>query len=132
MEWKDEYAIGISELDNQHKTLIEFLTDFELAFEGKAHWNTVHPLVVRARAFVRFHFAVEESLMQIVNYPGLIAHRAEHQYVLQRFADMEERVLRKEMKDELLPKMTAWLFHHIIDSDRPFAQYAIEKCVQPA
>jgi hemerythrin len=132
MEWKDEYAIGIPELDNQHKTLIEILTDFELAFEGKAHWNTVHPLVVRARGFMRFHFAVEESLMQIVNYPGFIAHRAEHEYVLQRFADLEQRVLRKEMKDELLPKMTSWLFHHIIDSDRPLARYAIDKCFQLA
>ena len=43
MKWKDEYAIGIPELDNQHKTLIEFLTDFEQACEGKAHRNTVHP-----------------------------------------------------------------------------------------
>ena len=132
MQWKDEYAIGIPELDNQHKTLIEFLTEFELAFAGRAHWNTVHPLIVRARGFIRFHFAVEESLMQIVNYPGFIAHRAEHQYVLQRFADLEQRILRKNMKDELLPRITAWLFDHIIDSDRPFAQYAFDKGIQPA
>jgi len=132
MQWKDEYAIGIPELDNQHKTLIEILTDFELAFAGRAHWNTVHPLVVRARAFVRFHFAVEESLMQIVNYPSFIAHRAEHQYVLQRFAELEQRVLRKDMKHEVLPRITVWLFDHIIDSDRPFARYALDRGIQPA
>ncbi|HEY5292574.1 MAG TPA: bacteriohemerythrin [Burkholderiales bacterium] len=127
MKWKDEYAIGIPELDNQHKTLIEFLTDFEQAFEGKAHWNTVHPLIVRARGFVRFHFAVEESVMQIVNFPGFLAHRAEHQSVLQQFEALEHRVLRKEMKQEVLPKITSWLFQHIIESDKPFAQYAIDR-----
>ena len=125
MQWKDEYAVGIPELDNQHKTLIEYLTDFELAFEGQSHWNTVHPLIVRARGFVRFHFAVEESLMQIVNFPGFFAHRAEHQYVLQQFEAFEQRVLRKEMREEVLPQITSWLFHHIIDSDKPFAQYAL-------
>lgn len=125
MQWKDEYAIGIPELDNQHKTLIEYLTDFELAFAGRAHWNSVHPLIVRARGFARFHFAVEESLMQIVDYPGFFAHRAEHQYVLQQFEALEHRVLRKEMKDDVLPQITAWLFQHIIDSDKPFAHYAL-------
>ena len=128
MEWKDEYAIGIPELDNQHKTLIEYLTDFELAFDGKAHWNTVHPLMLRARGFVRFHFAVEESLMQIVNYPDFLAHRAEHQSVLQQFQALELRVLNNGMKDEVLPLLTSWLFDHIIDSDKPFARYALDKC----
>jgi hemerythrin len=52
---------------------------------------------------VKFHFAVEESLMRVVNYPQLVAHRAEHQYVLKQFAALEHRVLRQEMKEELLP-----------------------------
>lgn len=132
MQWKDEYAIGIPELDDQHKTLIEFLTDFELAFEGNAHWNTVQPLIVRTRAFVKFHFAVEESLMQIVGYPASAAHRAEHQHVLQQLEALEQRVLRREMKDEVLPQISAWLFRHIIDSDKPFARYALDKCAIPA
>jgi hemerythrin len=127
MQWKDDYAIGIPELDNQHKTLIEFLTDFELAFAGNAHWNTVHPLIARTRAFVKFHFAVEESLMQIVGYPGFFVHRTEHQQVLQQLEALEQRILREEMKDEVLPQISAWLFQHIIDSDKPFARYALDK-----
>lgn len=122
MEWKDDYSIGISELDNQHKSLIELLTDFEHAFDGKAHWNAVHPLIVRARCLLRFHFAVEESLMQIVNYPNFLAHRAAHQHVLQQCEALERRVLHQEMKDEVLPKLSFWLFQHMIDSDKPFAR----------
>ena len=127
MEWKDEYAVGIREIDNQHKTLLEFIADFEQAVEGKAHWNTVQPLIARTREFVRFHFSVEESLMQIVRYPGFAAHRAEHQYVLEQFAALEHRILRQETKGELLQVMHTWLFQHIIDSDKPFARYAIDK-----
>lgn len=123
MRWNTEYAIGIQEIDNQHETLIEFITEFEDAVAGKVHWNTVQPLIVRAREFVRFHFAVEESLMQIVNYPKLIPHRSEHQYVLKQFAALEQRVLRQQMKAELMPMISAWLFHHMIESDKPFGQY---------
>jgi hemerythrin len=46
--------------------------------------------------------------------------------VLQQFEAFEHRVLRKEMKEEMLPKIAAWLFQHIIESDKPFARYAID------
>jgi hemerythrin len=123
MQWKAEYAIGIPEIDSQHQTLIEFITEFEHAVEGKVHWNTVQPLVVRAREFVKFHFAVEESLMQIVGYPRLVAHRAEHRYVLEQFEILEQRVLRQDMKGELLPLMSSWLLHHMTESDKPFGHF---------
>jgi hemerythrin len=127
MIWKDEYASGIEEIDNQHKTLLEFVTEFEKVVEGRAHWNSVPPLITRAREFAKFHFAVEESLMQILDYPQFVAHRAEHQYVLEQFAILEQRVLQQEMKDELLPLVHAWLVRHSIDSDTPFAGHAFGK-----
>ncbi len=126
MHWKSEYAIGIPEIDSQHRTLLQFITEFEDAVEGKAHWNTVQPLIVRAREFVRFHFAVEESLMQILKYPLLVPHRAEHQYVLKQFSALEQRVLRQDAKAELLPMIRSWLFQHMSDSDKPFGRYALE------
>ena len=89
------------------------------------HWNTVQPLVVRAREFVKFHFAVEESLMQIVGYPRLVPHRAEHRYVLTQFEALEQRVLRQEFKGELLPLISSWLLYHMTESDKPFGQYAL-------
>ena len=125
MQWKAEFAIGIPEIDQQHQTLIEFVTEFEDAVAGRVHWNAVHPLVVRAREFVRFHFAVEESLMQIVDYPLLAAHRAEHLYVLRQFSALEMRVLRQEFRAELLPLISAWLVDHMTDSDKAFGDYAL-------
>jgi hemerythrin len=127
MMWKDEYALGVQEIDNQHETLLELITEFEKAVEGRAHWNTVQPLVAKAREFVKFHFAVEESLMQIVAYPQFVAHRAEHQFILEKFAILEQRVLRQEMNAQLLPLVHSWLFRHSINSDQPFAGYAIGK-----
>jgi hemerythrin len=125
MMWKDEYALGIQEIDNQHKSLLEFITEFEKAVEGRAHWNTVLPLIARVSEFVKFHFAVEESLMQMVAYPRFVAHRAEHLFITAQFAFLEQRVRRQEMNAELLPLVHACLFRHSIDSDQPFAAYAI-------
>jgi len=125
MIWKEEYACGIEEIDNQHKTLLAFVTEFEKAVEGRALWDTVQPLMTRAREFTKFHFAVEESLMQIVDYPHFVAHRAEHQYVLEQLAILEQRILQQEMKEELLPLVHAWLVRHSIESDTHFAVHAL-------
>lgn len=124
MQWKEEYAIGIAEIDEQHKTLLGFITEFEKAVEAQMHWNTVHPLIARTREFLRFHFAVEESLMQIVRYSEFDAHRAEHQDVLRQLAALEQRVLRQDTKAELVPMMSSWLLNHITESDQPFGRYA--------
>ena len=127
MIWKSEYAIGIHELDKQHETLLAFITDFEKVVEGRAHLNTLAPLIARTREFVKYHFTVEESLMQLVDYPQFVAHRAEHQNVLTQFEMLEQRVLHEETKGEVLPLVHTWLFRHSIDSDRPLAEYAIGK-----
>ena len=123
MQWKPEYAIGIAEIDQQHRTLIDFINEFEAAVAGKVHCNTLQPLIVRAREFVRFHFAVEESLMQIVSYPQLAAHRAEHLYVVRQFSALEQRVLRQDVKSTLVPMISAWVLDHMLEADRAFGCY---------
>lgn len=123
MQWKDEYAIGVAEIDSQHKTLLELISEFEAAVAGRVHWNTVQPLIARTREFIKFHFAVEESLMQIVNYPGYLDHKAEHQYVVEQIAALEHQVLRQDLKAELVSVLSVWLFNHILESDKPFGNY---------
>lgn len=127
MKWKDEYSVGIEEIDEQHKTLTDLLAQFEQAVAGKAHWNTVQPLIARIREFVKFHFAVEESLMQIISYPSFAAHRAEHQLLLEQITALEHRVLRQEDKEDLLSMMHSWLFEHIISNDQPFGRHALDQ-----
>ncbi len=127
MKWNDEYAVGIQEIDEQHQVLIDLLAEFEQAVAGKAHWNTVQPLIARIREYVKFHFAVEESLMQIVRYPGLAAHRSEHQLLLEQITALEHRVLRQEDKEDLLSMLHSWLFEHIISSDQPFGRHALDQ-----
>ena len=45
------------------------ITRYEVLSEEKASWHEVHPLIVRTREFMEFHFSVEESLMRLLPYP---------------------------------------------------------------
>lgn len=125
MKWKTEYSTGIHNIDRQHREIVEMITQFENLSEDKAVWHEAHPLILRTRVFMQFHFAVEESLMRLLPYPDRDAHRAEHQRELEHIADIERRMLRGDKDQRLAQSMRNCLFGHIVAGDKQLAQYAL-------
>lgn len=126
MNWKDEYATGIHNIDDQHETILEFVTRFERTSEEGTPSEAMRPLLLRTRELVVLHFTVEESLMQLLAYSDSKAHRAEHKYILDHIAALEGQVLRNNVQDNLAPLVRHLLFGHVADSDKRFAQYALD------
>lgn len=125
MIWKTEYSTGIHNIDQQHREIVEIITQYEKISEDKAKWHELHPLILRAREFMEFHYSVEESLMRLLIYPDYDAHRAEHQRELERFADIERRMAHGHMDEGVGPLMRHCLFGHIVTGDKWLAQYAL-------
>src|SRR5512142_1364592 len=132
MQWTSAYETGIVEIDQQHRTIVGLFTEFETAINADASWDRLYPLLAHARDYAKFHFAVEESLMQILGYPRASAHRSEHRFVLERIADLEQGVLRKSMLEGLAPQFRTWLLSHFLESDRHFTGFARAAGVQVA
>ena len=131
MIWKSEYATGIHNIDDQHRTIVELITLFENMAETNAPWNELVALILRTRKFIEFHFSVEESLMQILPYPETAAHRDEHQRALRRIAEIEDGLLDENMQNELAGLMRDCLFDHILAGDKWLGQYALSLYTPP-
>jgi len=114
-------------IEDQHDTIMEFVSSFEKAVEGKEYPKAVLALIAQTREFAQFHFTIEESLMQIVKYADLGAHRDEHQSVLKQIASIEDRVRGEEPGSDWLPLLRACLFAHFNERDKDFNQYAMER-----
>ena len=123
MQWKPEYETGISEIDSQHRAIIQMVTEVEAAVGAGMGWNSLSHLVTRAKEYSKFHFSVEESLMQVFKYPRLCAHRGEHRYILRRVEDIEGRVLRTNGREGLLQGFRTWVLGHFLESDRHFVAF---------
>jgi hemerythrin-like metal-binding protein len=124
MDWKAEYATGIGNIDHQHAHVVQLITQYEAMSETEMSAHAVHPLILRTRRFMEFHFSVEEALMRLLPYPDCEAHRAEHQIELKHIADIERGVLNGVIRRSLAARMRDCLFGHIIAGDQRFAQYA--------
>ncbi len=77
-------------------------------------------MIDRAVAYVIFHFASEERMMQEAGYPGYESHRADHEKQVEQLVAFQEKA--KTSKGPIATTVIAflrdWLAPHIQGSDR--------------
>ena len=129
MKWKKEYSVGIHEIDEQHKTLSDCIASLEEALVGHERLSAVHSALGRLDDFAQIHFAVEESLMRIHDYPGLEEHIHEHWQFSDELTRLKEKALTADVSQEMIAFLRAWLDGHVIASDKLYALHFLRRMV---
>lgn len=80
LPWDETYAVGIDEIDRQHRHIIQWVAELQEKAErdgctDEETWNALQSLI----AFANEHFSLEEQLMRRVQYPELQEHLDDHQ-----------------------------------------------------
>jgi hemerythrin len=125
MFWRDEYSLGILEIDNQHKVLMHSFSTIEKAIGSGQALSTVDSDVADLKDSMRFSFQCEEALMRLFGYPEIRLHTAEHTHFFRVFSEMESNSIRTPNEQELVKFLRVWLTRHIVGSDRGFAQHIL-------
>ena len=79
VEWSDVLSVGIEEIDAQHKVLVDLVNEMHQAIHQRRGSDAVREILAQLADYTRIHFAVEESLMRILGYPGYDDHKAEQE-----------------------------------------------------
>jgi hemerythrin len=130
IEWSDRYRIGIPLIDEQHKKLIDMTNTLYLGcLDGDEAANayflkTVHEAV----DYVRFHFTTEEKLLERINYPGLAAHKKEHEDFVKEILQQVQAFQggKKFVPNMFVRYLRDWVLTHIAVSDKLYALYLVE------
>lgn len=119
-----EYSIGIDEIDAQHKEINEATKAVLEAIESQDKWHLVHYIVVRLYELLRFHFAVEESVMRIVKFPEIEEHKRVHRDLLQTVERLKASTLssRGGSEEETMIRQFSFL-PHILGHDKKLAEH---------
>ncbi len=117
IRWKDEYSVGVIEIDNQHKELFKMLNILFEAIGNDDDKKRMGKVLDDMVDYVDFHFKSEEKY--IVKMPNFITHRLEHwEFVKQtmnyqkRYSNNEDIAIR-----EIFDFQLNWLKKHIIETD---------------
>jgi len=78
IEWKEEYSIGISIIDKEHKELIRIMNAAMVAKQHGDNIDEISKLLKELTTYALKHFSTEESYMIEFNYPEFQYHKEEH------------------------------------------------------
>ncbi len=123
MGWTDSLLTGIKEIDEQHQVLFDVVARLEQAVSREDKWSAVHFALVELNAFVKIHFAVEEALMRLHDYPDLDAHIASHRAFSAALADISRHSIREDVSEAMTALVKSWLVQHIGKEDRAYVPH---------
>lgn len=131
--WNDDFSVGIQEVDEQHKDLVDLLNQLHEAIIERHGTLASRNILNRLADYTRIHFTVEESLMRVVNYPEYEEHKHVHEELITQVIALQEKLDtgKAAITFELLHFLKIWLQKHIIESDKQFGQFFLDHGFAP-
>ena len=125
IEWKDEFSVGVTAVDLEHRDLIELINDLHaMMYKGATH-NQVVDSLGEIFAQISAHFALEEKFMRDTEYDGYESHKEDHESLLEEIRDIMDRVEDDGRYDEkrLSSELERWFTEHFSTHDARLHQH---------
>ena len=88
LEWRDEFRIGIPEVDHEHRELITRINALHAHAMGDWQEPPVEEFLGELHAQIGAHFALEEKVMRARHYAGYHEHKRDHERLLDEIRDI--------------------------------------------
>lgn len=114
LTWSPQMSLGIVEMDNAHKALIQELTEIMMAPDHEFTARLQHIV-----ALLETDFREEETLMERMNYPELRAHRQEHADLLSTLHHVTPKAMSGDyvLPRQVLNMLPQWFLNHLVRMD---------------
>ncbi len=132
ISWKDEYSVGISEIDRQHHKIIDLINQLNDAMtEGKGK-ESLGKILADLVGYTHNHFKAEEKLFDQYGYPDAEEHKIKHQKMTEKVLDLQEQFKQRKITItfEVMDFLQKWLDKHILGTDKKYGPYLNSKGVK--
>ena len=128
-EWKEKYVLGIEEIDNQHRNLVDLINRLFAAMQSGAGKDVLDETLSGLVDYTRRHFMTEEILMGNYDYPELDEHVAEHHKFTEEISKFQQEYQSGNtgISIQLISYLRNWLDEHISETDHKYGDFLREK-----
>lgn len=125
IRWSDEFSVGVEQLDNQHKKLVNIVN---LLIENKSLGSRSEFVANSLKDMVDYsveHFKQEENLLKQANCPYLEEQKECHRNYNLKLAEFYKEVISRNDRItlEIIVYLKKWWIHHILDEDKKYKKY---------
>jgi hemerythrin len=123
-KWSDKYSVGIKTIDSQHQELVNIINRLFDAVTNHEADKVINSILDALMDYTKTHFALEELLMQRANYKDFVAHKREHEKLINEL----DRLVKQHMVEEkpiyfqTLSFLKSWLRDHIMGVDTKYSE----------
>jgi hemerythrin len=127
VEWDDRYSVGIPLIDEQHKELVRLTNElYEGCLAGEETARDYFMTAVKGTVdYVKYHFGMEEKLLQNSGYPELAEHKREHEAFIKHIVDEVQsfNAGKKFVPNVFVRYLKDWILSHIAVADKRYSVF---------
>jgi hemerythrin len=131
--WSDAYALGLEEIDHQHRELFALINDLWEHLVQHSPPDKVLATMSELERYTLSHFTAEETFMRVTRFEGFADHKAQHaKFVARMVAEKASVQAGKELSFDVLTFLKDWLVDHILVADKAYADAHKPKAPEPS
>lgn len=124
--WRDEFLVGIEELDKQHKQLFKIAGDIHSLLKNQLitdKYDQILKLLSELKDYTVFHFSSEEEYMRNIGYRKYFSHKVEHDDFIEKINNVDLDKVDRDHEQyllEILDFVVKWISDHILEADKAY------------
>jgi len=130
IEWRASLAIGVEEIDGQHKELLQRFNSLLAACEGGKGIKELTGLLKFLDDYIIEHFRDEEKLQESSGYPEFEEHKKLHDAFIERIFELQNEILIEGIAVHHVLEtnniLLKWLINHISVEDKKLGKFLRE------
>ncbi len=120
IEWRKEFETGVAEVDHEHKELVDLLNELHAKLGAGASQDEISAFLGEVFGKISAHFALEETVMRKHKYDEYLAHKTDHEKLLDDLRDIMDSVEAGKFENYETALDTAvrdWFVNHFKTKD---------------
>lgn len=130
LNWKEEYALGVPRIDEQHRKLFEIAADIQELLNNQFvtdKYDAIVEIIEELKRYTIEHFADEEKFMLEHKFPKFLSHKAMHLDFVEKMNAIDLNQIDNEQNlylKDILGFVLEWLVQHILVDDKQYTNPA--------
>lgn len=125
VNWSNTLSVNVSEIDKQHKKLVEMLNALYKAMKDGKGDDVLGKLLNELVEYTVYHFDTEEKYFDKFGYPETAQHKREHQKLKSQVSDFVQKLKSGEaaITTDIMEFLKDWVINHIKKTDKRYGPF---------